>query len=660
MKKRLLCLFLVSVVTASAAYGTGFALASEYEGKGVVAVNSAVYAYSGPGAEYTKTGRLESGDSVNIVGTGIDANGETWYRVTGAGAGGGYVRSAYIDLRTAANGDSAFEQALNLQGFPESYRVFLRSLHTKYPNWTFNSQKINIDFNTAVDEESKDTRSLVQSDAKDSWKSMEQGSYDWATRQYNTYSGGWIKASREIIAYYLDPRNFLDEQHVFQFECQSYSANHTKEGVAALLSGTFMAGDYTCPDTGETRGYADTFLEAAKKSGVSAYHLASRARLEQGTNGSPLSLGTVPGYANIFNFFNIGANGGTGGEVLKNGAAYAAEKDESSYRPWTNQYKSIMGGAAFIAEKYIAVGQDTPYLEKWDVVDGGNGFYGHQYMQAVHAPASEAVSNYKGYGTMLGTIPFVFKIPVYGNMPAAASPKPSDTGNNDNTLNSLAVSGYTLTPTFGRYILNYELVVDGGTDAVTVTAERSDADAVVDGTGVCLLKVGNNTVNVTVTASSGVKRVYTIKIVRKAVVPGETPPSFSGGYRVGDYITGVKPGTGVGAFLAELGVKNGTARLYNSAGKEKSGGTVATGDAVRVYAGSKLMLTREVLIYGDLNGDGIISVPDGVALTQHFLGIRTRSGVYKSACDTDRSGNVSVVDRVRMQKYFLGTGSIEQ
>lgn len=40
--------------------------------------------------------------------------------------------------------------------------------------------------------------------------------------------------------HYMDPRNFLDEKHIFQFESTAYNAKQTKAGVETILSPTWM------------------------------------------------------------------------------------------------------------------------------------------------------------------------------------------------------------------------------------------------------------------------------------------------------------------------------------------------------------------------------------------------------------------------------------
>ena len=51
----------------------------------------------------------------------------------------------------------------------------------------------------------------------------------------------WVAASEDILRFYMDPRNFLDEAYIFQFMSQKYDpAVHTREGLQSMLKGSFM------------------------------------------------------------------------------------------------------------------------------------------------------------------------------------------------------------------------------------------------------------------------------------------------------------------------------------------------------------------------------------------------------------------------------------
>lgn len=474
---------------------------------------------SGAGTGYSKTGTVSYGDSLTILSETTDSSGAKWYKIS-CGNVTGYVSAAYVQLTSSGSqgsSDADFESYMTKQGFPESYKPYLRKLHEQHPKWIFTAQKLGVDWNTALKEECVVGRNLVHSSALASWKSMEKGAYDFNGGYWYGLDGSWVAASKEIIMYYMDPRNFLNDTYIFMFENQSYDPSYqTESGVKTILADTFMSGSYTCPDTKKKYTYSQTFMDAAKKSGVSPYHLASRCRNEQGVNGAPQSLGTVKGYENYFNFFDIQAYATSTMTAAEMGCKYAKTTNPTYLLPWTNQYKSIVGGSIFLGTGYITKGQDTLYLQKFDMVDGGNGLYYHQYMTCVFGQANEAISLKNAYSQDILNSAMEFKIPVYNNMPDKLCPKPTSSGDNNNYLKSLSVSGTSISPKFDKFTASYTAKVNAEVSSVTVNANPLGKSAKVSGNGKVSLKTGGNTVKVTCTAASGVKRTYTIKITRKA------------------------------------------------------------------------------------------------------------------------------------------------
>jgi len=85
------------------------------------------------------------------------------------------------------------------------------------------------------------------------------------------------------------------------------------------------------------------------------------------------------------------------------------------------------GGAIWIGSSYINIGQNTIYLQKFDVNDDrSNNLFSHQYMTNILAPYSESKSIYNGYkksGLLETKMNFI--IPVYNNMPNLATDNPN-------------------------------------------------------------------------------------------------------------------------------------------------------------------------------------------------------------------------------------------
>lgn len=399
-------------------------------------------AYKKSGKQYI---RLVKGTAVTIT-KDVKKGSTKWYKISctfGGKKKTGYVKASYIRLDrkkvvkkvpVVALSNTDFEKSLNQQGFPDSYKQNLRALHQKYPYWQFVAYKTNLDWNTVINNEFRPGKgvNLISNAKSKAWKSTEPGDYDAATGKWKVYDGStWVAASRAAVSYYMDPRNFMNERNIFMFESLEYQSQYqTKTGVNTILANTPFGGksfSYKDPDTGagKTITYTNAFIEAAKKSGVSPYHLASRVKQEVVTSATTTSgavTGTNATYPGIYNFYNIGATSSK--NPVLNGLKWASdEKKERTYlRPWTDRYRSIVGGGMYIGASYISKGQNTGYLQKFNVTPYQR--YAHQYMTNVEAAYSEAIKTKTAYADTMDKTPIIFSIPVYNNMPANACAAP--------------------------------------------------------------------------------------------------------------------------------------------------------------------------------------------------------------------------------------------
>lgn len=211
--------------------------------------------------------------------------------------------------------DQAFEEELNRQGFPESYKQALRSLHSRHPNWTFTAMHTGLGFDASV---------LI---------SKANGAIQGGMQYYELTNGsptqagndkGWYIPNDATAAYYLDPRNFLTEKYILQFESLEYSENYTESVVQSILTNTFMGGLSIL----DNQPFSSIFVEAGRSANMSAVYLASLARQESGVNGSTSTKGEAFQYEGVFysglyNFYNIGARSGASNPVLA-GLVYAS------------------------------------------------------------------------------------------------------------------------------------------------------------------------------------------------------------------------------------------------------------------------------------------------------------------------------------------------
>ena len=475
---------------------------------------------------------LLNGQNVTILGEAPAADGALWYQVEFTYKNNPYTGYCHSDYIVIVEGEDVdFEKKLEENGFPESYKVLLRELHKKYPAWEFIGFHTNLNWDYVIENETKIGDNLIPKDSiymdgkmhpcLSSWKSLQYGAFNWMKNDWVILSPTyWVQASEEIVEYFMDPRNFLTEDHIFQFELLTFAEScHTEAGVELILKGTFMSNAVLDETSGLT--YAQAFMQVGKELNVSPYHLASRVKQEKGTgerqpDGSyiskdPLISGTYPGYEGYYNYFNIEATGGnTYDQIVVNGLK------EAKREGWDSRYKALYGGSQKIAQRYIARNQNTIYLQKFDVDDSDGDLFWRQYMQNLLASHNEGFSTKRAYADM-GAMQnaFQFRIPIYEDMPESC-PMPAVDGNPNYKLQSLSVDGFELSPVFDLDTDIYNITVPFESETVNVLAEAIASDtAQVTGTGTHHLEVGSNLILITVTAENGTSKVYTLSVYRR-------------------------------------------------------------------------------------------------------------------------------------------------
>ena len=143
--------------------------------------------------------------------------------------------SLFFTTKTQASYDSKFK---NYPGYEE----LLKDLQEKYPNWEFELYDTGLSWPEAIIEESTGHHNLnqVSSSSGSAWKCS-----------CGTGGAGWSCASTAAVAYYMDPRNSLNEDYIFQFEQLTYDPDiQTKSGVETIFSDcNYRQGKITYYDT---------------------------------------------------------------------------------------------------------------------------------------------------------------------------------------------------------------------------------------------------------------------------------------------------------------------------------------------------------------------------------------------------------------------------
>lgn len=471
----------------------------------------------------SRKGTISKGTTVRVTGYKYNRR-KKWYRIEGRGYKG-YTHSSNIRVtnnphKASSLDKETYRQYLHDLGFPKSYSYKLWQLHKKKPKWRFKPVKVGYAWKDMLNKQVKPGINLIGRKDIKSWLSYEKGAFNVKKDRHYIYDSRWYPASRWLSAYYLDPRNFLNEEDIFQFLGHGFDSSYqTRSLVAKGFANSFM--------DSKKINYKDIIYEAGRNAKVNPNVIVAMIIMEQGWQGtSPLISGKVKGYKGLYNYFNIGAYHD---KVFQNkvhrGLWYAGGQKNSKgkvttrkfNRPWTSRKKSIQGGAEFYRQNYINNRQDTYYFKKFNNNNGKNNVGSHQYMTNAAGALGEgrllarALKDVNTY--------YTFYIPVYNAMPSKACPLPSTKGSNDNLLKKLIIDKkYRMNADkpdvrqpFDMHLQRYSINVKKGTERVKINAVPHDPEAKVINNGYVNIK-GKKSIVVKVRSTSGRLRKYTIKL----------------------------------------------------------------------------------------------------------------------------------------------------
>lgn len=430
--------------------------------------------------------------------------------------------------------DSSFEAAMSAEGFPESYKTYLRQLHQAHPNWTFKAKQLDFTWDQALTAQYENANAnTISANYRDSYKAVRQGTYNFDTHTYLPKDGAsWVSASKKAVAFYMDPRNWLTEDGIFMFEPFYYDSSYQTESIVkSILSGTALPASASA-----------YYMEAAQQTyngktySISPTYLAAKTRIELGSsafmvNGHEFTYGGKK-FSKCYNVYNIGSVDSADGSAAEKGLVFAAgglDQSGTSYlRPWNTLKKAVKGGAVYIADNFISNNQYSAYYERYNVLNGLSNIGTHQYATSVFCAATESnimYWDYHDFGVLNEA--FTFEIPVYKDMPEKPCAEPAKTGTNNCFLDSITVSadGRTLScsPAFDRFTSTYTVSETVAADKLTIKTVKNDSTASVTITGNSLVN-GENKIAVKCTSSSkAASKTYYIKVVRDSSKPPAPP-----------------------------------------------------------------------------------------------------------------------------------------
>lgn len=629
----------------------------------------------------SKAASLGCNDVFTIIDdkAGSNADCYDWYKISYNNGTIGYTCGKYVNpilANTLSVAETeAYKTRLRNLKFPESYLDYLVLLHAKYPNWEFEPSFTNLDFNEVINNE-LGGQSLIYYTYGEDYRSKEEESYNYLTDTYYRHptEKNWWYASKEAISYFLDPRIYLNENYIYIFEKLNYDPLfHTEDAVVNIFQNTFLPR--------ADANYANHIMGASTRYNVSPIHLSTRILQEQGVNGSIASSGGTFTYNNVaysgyYNLFNIGAyssNPNVSPAVMGLVKAMGGVNgtDTTYGKPWNSIEKSIYGGAEFLASSYISKGQGTLYYQKWDISPTSQTRYTHQYMANIMAPVTETLKTTQSYKKIAGIYDqrITFQIPVFkeNTLPKEVSVHPKNT-NPNNYLSDLKINDKTV-ENFNPEVFEYNYTVNKSVNSINITATTISNTATVQTGNYPLTDETKQTLKVNVTAQNGAIRTYQIninKIEEGIIIKPITEILNNASVKFNEsYISGISVGTDISKLtnnITNYASANNTNIIVNykdHQGNPKTNGSFKTGDVISINNGEK-EYRYEVVIKGDLDKDGEITILDLLAMKKMILKSISSTTLENRAGDIDLDNNVTILDLLELKKDILNSKKIVQ
>lgn len=485
----------------------------------------------------------------------------------------------------------------NFDSIYPGYKSLIQQLSNAHPNWTFKLYETGQDWETVINSEYQGHGSSPKNVVPKTY------SDEWVCSicgREEQDTGAWVCASKGAIEHIMDPRNSLNDAKIFQYLLLSNDSNITKAQVSTMASKI----SYLNTDEIITAIY-----DSAQELNINPFYIIGKILQEQGSNGSVMCAGR--GYNNqyegYYNLFNVGASGKGEATVILNGLKHAYDKG------WDTPKKSIIGGIGVI-KNYINRGQDTLYYQKFNVTYSP--YYVNQYAQNLfdsQSIASTLKEAYRDAGLLDGS--FTFEIPLYRNMPSSLVPSPSVSSVSGELAYINANGGLALRSSPGGSTIAY--VSEGAQIVITKRATGKSSDGYYwdqvytpNGTGYMAreAKDGSKTYLVVI-------KQYEIKDSNIIIAPGTTIAAIPGATNSSSVF--------------------GTGAKINLDGK-----------------------TYNLVMLGDVNGDGNITPSDYVKVKNKIMGSNNMDSVAISAADVNRDGNITPADYVKIKNQIMGASRI--
>ena len=131
----------------------------------------------------------------------------------------------------------------------------------------------------------------------------------------------------------------------------------------------------------------------------------------------------------------------------------------------------------------------------------------------------------------------------------------------------------------------------------------------------------------------------------------------TGSYKLeGDYLRVIPVGTTAETILSHLTPGE---HITVRKGGQVVTGAVGTGMTVEFAPGDTVLQSAAIVVTGDVNGDGAVTLTDMVQIRSHLLGRTTLSGAAAQAADLNGDGELTLTDFVQSLSAVLGRTKIK-
>lgn len=183
------------------------------------------------------------------------------------------------------------------------FKAQLNNIKSSHPNWTIKLVYTGLNWNDVINCEyqghGKTPTSLIYDTYDGEWICPICGK-----TKYDV-SKSWYCASKEAIAYMMDPRNSLTENYIFQFQDLSSTVGDYSD-IQQMTKDTFLSSPVL----------VNAILNASRIQNVSPFHIVSRILQEQGNDGSGIMNGYRYKGQIVYNLFNINVSGNTSERIF--------------------------------------------------------------------------------------------------------------------------------------------------------------------------------------------------------------------------------------------------------------------------------------------------------------------------------------------------------